>query len=557
MFAEINPAYMIAALFFLTCGGFLYLCGGTIISTTKTRSRQDYVATVLCLAVFSLFYGLMTIAEYETLKRVFWAGGFIAFFMFFPIWFLFLSNMVTFRIIHARWAIWGMGLITLLVSLQFVLSDNTVFVATRHGNQFSYQGSLALWVALAYLLLLIVVLLSLHLRWLREDQMKRNRRLALAFVVTVILILPIALATDIVIPSFLRYTSIPLMPMCILIASVMFFVSMRNNQTLSITVPNVSGYIFRSATTPTLVLDHLNVIRLENDAAACFMGRSIVGENIGDIVLVGEKAPERSFFDSNFTSEVVTANTPSGIRICEMLLSVERDKYDDALCKIVSMKDITENVHRDNLLQAVGRATKFLLNSDIETFEDDLQQGLGVLGEALGVDHAYICRNHTEGGKLCATKVREWSDDARLQQGMRRIDSLPYEEALPGLEELLLNGQCFCGAVSKLSAEDQAHFASQGIKSVMNVPVFIYERLWGYIGFDDFRSERRFSDTEISILQSCGMLFAHAYIRNEIVQGIRETSVQMELALQQANAANKAKRRLTCCKSPRKNTMWC
>jgi len=37
------------------------------------------------------------------------------------------------------------------------------------------------------------------------------------------------------------------------------------------------------------------------------------------------------------------------------------------------------------------------------------------------------------------------------------------------------------------------------------------------------------------------MLFAHAYIRNEIVQGIRETSVQMELALQQANAANKAK----------------
>jgi dsRNA-specific ribonuclease len=75
---------------------------------------------------------------------------------------------------------------------------------------------------------------------------------------------------------------------------------MRKYKTLSITVPNASGYVFNTVTIPTLVLDHKNNINLENNAAFDFLGRSVIGKNISEIILIDEKTPEQSFFRTGF-----------------------------------------------------------------------------------------------------------------------------------------------------------------------------------------------------------------------------------------------------------------
>jgi signal transduction histidine kinase/ActR/RegA family two-component response regulator len=73
------------------------------------------------------------------------------------------------------------------------------------------------------------------------------------------------------------------------------------------------------------------------------------------------------------------------------------------------------------------------------------------------------------------------------------------------------------------------------------VPVYISGQFWGFVGVDDCHKERKFTEEEESILRSSGFLFANAMLRNEMVQSIRDTSVQLEMALQQANAASRAK----------------
>jgi len=174
---------------------------------------------------------------------------------------------------------------------------------------------------------------------------------ALLFIVLSVVIAPIGFATDYVIPVIVGFTAVPLAVICFLPVSMPFFVSMKKYKTLSITVPNASGYVFNTVTIPTLVLDLDNTICLENSAAHSFLGSNTVGKNISEIVMVDDKTPKQSFFSSDFANEKVTVKTPLGVRICDILLATENDRYNDALCKVVLLRDITDNVEKDNMLQ--------------------------------------------------------------------------------------------------------------------------------------------------------------------------------------------------------------
>jgi len=193
--------------------------------------------------------------------------------------------------------------------------------------------------------------LLLFFRWWRESEINRDRRQALLFIILSVFIAPIGFVTDFVMPIIAGSTAIPLAAICFLPVSMPFFISMRKYKTLSITVPNASGYVFHTVTIPILVLDLNNNINIENNAASAFLGLSVMGRNIADIVLADEQTPEQSFFAHDFESRKVTVKTPLGVRICDMLLAIENDEYNDALCKVVLLRDITESVHKDDLLQ--------------------------------------------------------------------------------------------------------------------------------------------------------------------------------------------------------------
>jgi diguanylate cyclase (GGDEF)-like protein len=129
---------------------------------------------------------------------------------------------------------------------------------------------------------------------------------------------------------------------------------MRKNKTFSITVPNVAGYIFKTIKVPNIVLDNKNKVNLANNAALDFIGSSIIGKNAAELIKVNEEMPAQSFFDHNFENRGVTALTPSGEKDCDMLLTVERDKYDEALCKVIVLRDMTE-IYTDALTGIYNR----------------------------------------------------------------------------------------------------------------------------------------------------------------------------------------------------------
>jgi len=541
MFAEINPAYLVAALFLVTSGTLLYMCFYLIVGNVKSKMRRDYFFVGMHLVLFSFFYALMTIAANETLIKIFWACGFISGCFFYPRWIIFLSNTVTFRHAITKHLVRAALVFTAVLSVLCVFSGDVVFVPTKYGNQFSYQGSLLFIAAFVTITLFLAAILVLHFRWWLESEMERHRRQALSFIVIAAIFSPIGYVTDFILPIFTGMTAIPLASVSILAGSVPIFMSMKNNQTLSIEVPNVSGYIFKSVTIPTLVLDHSDSIGLENKAASDFLGGSVVGKNISEIIYVDGKTADRSFFSDNFESQIVTIMTPTGIKTCDMLLTVESDKYNDALCKIVILRDITEIKYKDELLNAINHATAFLLNTDIESFKNDLFQAMRAAGTAVKTDRVYIWKNYDLDGKLYCSQVYEWSEGAEPQQDNEYTIDISYSENIPGWEETLSKGECINSLVRDMSESEQAQLSPQGILSILVLPVFIQERFWGFVGFDNCKSERVFTESEEAILRSGSLLFAHAYHRNELIQNIRDTSMQLEAAIEQVKAASKAK----------------
>ena len=351
MFIEINPAFLVASLFFIVSGCYLYLCVVTLKNNTKSKLRDDYLSGGVCLLIHSLCYGLMTITTDEVLCRVFWSVGFISSCLFFSRWLVFSSNMVTIKRARTKRIISAASILAALISIVCVLSNDTTFTITKYGVHFSYHNSLYFITVIIYLSIITFSFLFMFFRWWREADMKRNRIQALLFLILSALIAPVGFTTDFIIPTFTGNTAIPLAAICFLPISMPFYISMLKYKMLSITVPNASGYVFNTVIIPTLVLDLRNTINLENKAALDFFGCSVVGKNISEVLLSGEKIPVQSFFDNEFASKKVSVKTPLGVRICDMLLAVENDKYNDVLCKVALLKDITENEHKDNMLQ--------------------------------------------------------------------------------------------------------------------------------------------------------------------------------------------------------------
>jgi len=368
IFAEINPAYFIALLFFFVCGGYIFFTARTIASDFRSKIHQEHLAAVACVVISSLSYGLMTIATNEAAIRVFWSVGFISYIMFLPTWIRFTANMYTIKHKVTRYIARSvLILVTFLLSLACVLSDQVTFEHTGLGVQFTYGNSILFRFVVIYVFAMSISVVVSHIRWWRESTMKRQRIQQRTFVLLTFLLAPPGFLTDFFIPSFTSEMVTPLVSVLLFPASWQLYMSMRKNRTLSITVQNVSEYIFKSVTIPVLVLEYDNYIRLENKEAIEFFGSSCLGKNITEIFISGNEESDPAFFNSDVVSKNVTIETHAGIRICDMLLTVEYDKYGDPLCKVVLLRDITDLISAIDTATAASRAkSNFLANMSHE-----------------------------------------------------------------------------------------------------------------------------------------------------------------------------------------------
>ena len=225
---------------------------------------------------------------------------------------------------------------------------------------------------------------------------------------------------------------------------------------------------------------------------------------------------------------------------CEVTLV--RVKYKNDLIIVGYTRDLREEKkmlkeiqQRALLLDTVNSAATVLLSGNsLESFETLLFRSFDLVGHCLDVDRVQIWRNEMINDNMHFVLRYEWLSDFG-----KKCKPVPYGVHFPyamkkNWESKFLRGENINAPLCELPEEDQSFLGYYQMKSIVILPMFLEEKFWGFFSIDDCRFERTFSNEEISILTSAGLMMTSAVNRNIQAVKMREAEERTQIMIDTA-----------------------
>lgn len=202
----------------------------------------------------------------------------------------------------------------------------------------------------------------------------------------------------------------------------------------------------------------------------------------------------------------------------------------------VTLRKLAEQkvAKKDSLLQAVAQATHALIeNNDLD---QAIHFSLKTLGSNSHLDEVYVFRNgfdEATGQKVTSQEFQWISSDELLPRNRPSTSNIPFED-MGSIMISLQNNEPYYGHIKDMDDKVRALLSPYGIISMVVFPIFVKDQFWGFLGFNEFKAEREWSESEFSIFRS----FA-----SSLAATIESRMVAMELlqAKELAESASKAK----------------
>lgn len=156
-----------------------------------------------------------------------------------------------------------------------------------------------------------------------------------------------------------------------------------------------------------------------------------------------------------------------------------------------------------------------------------VDETLALLGEATGVDRVYVfsVHPHPKTGAAACSQLWEWCRaGVEPQIDNPELQNLELEKAGYGrwIVELTA-GRPIVGSVREFPESEKPLLQAQGIKSLLVVPIFRGDELWGFVGFDSVREARTWQLQDQEVLKTVA-----AALGEELAQ--KEAWAQLEQA---------------------------
>lgn len=192
------------------------------------------------------------------------------------------------------------------------------------------------------------------------------------------------------------------------------------------------------------------------------------------------------------------------VEVTARLATISENEFVVAAVKDVSLMHSYEHLlkKKELMLDALADITHDLLETD--DILGSISTGLERLGVAVEVDRTYLFTNeYLEDGTILTSQRIEWNSGAKAPQiDNPELQNLPINTFEAFLEKL--NDHLpFQEIVSQIEDEElRGILEMQDIITILLIPVFEKDRLWGFIGYDDCTRERTWDKSEIKILQT-------------------------------------------------------
>ncbi|MCA1746694.1 MAG: GAF domain-containing protein, partial [Bacteroidales bacterium] len=151
--------------------------------------------------------------------------------------------------------------------------------------------------------------------------------------------------------------------------------------------------------------------------------------------------------------------------------------------------------------------------NSLKSFPDQINSTLHKIGTHTEVSRVYIFEDSADG--TTSSNTFEWCNEG-IESQINILQDFPYE-ALPSWKKHLeKNGRIFSEDITLLPADMQEVFEPQGICSIIAYPLYVKERFFGFIGFDECVRKKRWSRTELELLRTLSGIVANAYEREQM-----------------------------------------
>ena len=183
--------------------------------------------------------------------------------------------------------------------------------------------------------------------------------------------------------------------------------------------------------------------------------------------------------------------------------------------------------NRDAILDAISRAAEHFLRQPV--LDDAMVDLMRVLGEATAASGAFVFEN-VAGNDGVPLSVRRagWAAAEISYVDDPRLGHLRPAPHFPRWAKLLAAGDAISSHVRDLPDDERQTLELIDALSVVAVPIFVDGVWWGFIGFEDCKSERDWSSAETDALRAAAGLVAAGVSRDRAESDLRRRDAILE-----------------------------
>ena len=408
------------------------ICGISYFMREKNAGALRYYMLVMGFfgALWSGGYGIMGFAETGEVAAVFRAVGLVGVAGFMMTEALMIAYMVELPkwLFRAYAMIFG---IFAVVDLYFFIPDQHTFVRLNGRMCYYSTNSFGRMVHNIFLAFVVVTMIAMAILWVHKEKPKRQ-----SYYVRAAILANFAILFSIIPDTILPMLGKPSFPSSaygmFLTYMITWFWATRFNA-FSITVGNLSQYIYESANTAILIFDEyfrlvlanpygqelLGIKKIENQKLMqLFQGTDAESGRIEDGILR----------DNKCVAELVSVH---GAISCSLNFSLARDFHDDPYCIVCFVYDLTKE---KNMLEEVVRAneakSQFLANMSHE-IRTPINGILGMdsvlLKECHDENLREYAKNIQSAGQSLLSIINDILDISKIESGKMEILTIRYQ----------------------------------------------------------------------------------------------------------------------------------
>lgn len=166
-----------------------------------------------------------------------------------------------------------------------------------------------------------------------------------------------------------------------------------------------------------------------------------------------------------------------------------------------SLQDITERKHAHEFENEMLQLSPQLTGITLPEISSALNLSLARIGKFLNADRAYIFEFNTAVTEM--NNTYEWCNDDIMPE-ILNLQNIPTKDYPKWMELLLRKESIIIPSVSDLPESwkaEKAIFENQQIQSLIVIPMFSENQLIGFVGLDDLKRKRNYTESEVNSLK--------------------------------------------------------